>query len=339
MSKNYLDLNGLTTYHNNITDLIDEQNEIIELTNAEYQALSTAEKNNGKYYHITDRAGTFSMDNKVTQTASDSSNGNYELLMSETADNTTRTEGARKGQYLTYNPSSKALTVGTRNSDYSVGSFSTVIGVGCAATYYDSIALGVGTRSSAEGAIAEGVSTYAVGTGSHAEGLGTRAQIDYQHVAGKYNVTDVNDRYAYIIGNGTADNARSDAFGIRWDGQLDVYNDIVRQDNNGTWDGTNTSLATAITSLNSKIAEYSHIEYRSQNVTFTSGQATVTHNLGKANHVIVIALGSLVPTTVTDIGNNSFTLRVAHVTTKDVADSAVATNYTGSFAIQYFLVY
>ena len=192
-------------------------------------------------------------DANVTQTASDSSDANYELLMSGTADNATRTEGARKGQYLTYNPSSKALTVGTRNSSYSVGSYSTVIGVNCAATR-SNIAIGIGTCSSGEGSLAQGVSTYAGNEGSHAEGLGTRAHVDYQHVEGKYNVIDVNNRYAHIIGNGTADdvNARSDAFGVRWDGQLDVYNDIVRQDTNGTWDGTHASLEDAFGALTNR---------------------------------------------------------------------------------------
>lgn len=49
--------------------------------------------------------------NAVTQTATTAS-ANYELLFSSTADNTTRTEGARKTSTLTYNPSTKALVTG-----------------------------------------------------------------------------------------------------------------------------------------------------------------------------------------------------------------------------------
>ena len=48
-------------------------------------------------------------DTKVTQTAT-SSNDNYEVLFSETADNTTRTEGAGKADNLTFNPSTGNLT-------------------------------------------------------------------------------------------------------------------------------------------------------------------------------------------------------------------------------------
>ena len=47
--------------------------------------------------------------NAVTQTATTTANA-YEILFSGTADNTTRTEGARKTSTLTYNPSTKTLT-------------------------------------------------------------------------------------------------------------------------------------------------------------------------------------------------------------------------------------
>lgn len=51
-------------------------------------------------------------DANVTQTATTTSAA-YEVLFSYTADNTTRTEGARKTSTFTYNPSTKELTVGT----------------------------------------------------------------------------------------------------------------------------------------------------------------------------------------------------------------------------------
>lgn len=53
-------------------------------------------------------------DTKVTQTAT-TTNSAYEVLFSETADNTTRTEGARKSSNLTFNPSTGALTATTFN--------------------------------------------------------------------------------------------------------------------------------------------------------------------------------------------------------------------------------
>lgn len=57
----------------------------------------------GKGYKTTDA--------NVTQTATTTSAA-YELLFSNTADNTTRTEGTRKTSTLTYNPSTKALATG-----------------------------------------------------------------------------------------------------------------------------------------------------------------------------------------------------------------------------------
>ena len=50
-------------------------------------------------------------DEKVTQTET-TTDADYELLFSETADNTTRTEGSRKSENLLYNPNDITLTVG-----------------------------------------------------------------------------------------------------------------------------------------------------------------------------------------------------------------------------------
>ena len=48
----------------------------------------------------------------VTQTISSTENADYRVLLSGTADDTTRTEGARKDTDLKYNPSTNLLTVG-----------------------------------------------------------------------------------------------------------------------------------------------------------------------------------------------------------------------------------
>lgn len=49
--------------------------------------------------------------NAVTQTISSTANANYRVLLSATADDTTRTEGARKDADFYYNPSTNTLTV------------------------------------------------------------------------------------------------------------------------------------------------------------------------------------------------------------------------------------
>lgn len=61
---------------------------------------------------------------------------------------------------------------------------------------------------------------YASGNGSHAEGYGTIAASNYQHAAGKLNIKDTSNTYAYIIGNGTDNSNRSNAFTVDWSGNV-----------------------------------------------------------------------------------------------------------------------
>lgn len=76
----------------------------------------------------------------------------------------------------------------------------------------------------------EGCNTIAEGDQSHAEGLYTTAQRKSQHVEGEYNVLDTDGttstrgKFAHIIGNGTADNARSNALAVDWDGKIYTNN-------------------------------------------------------------------------------------------------------------------
>lgn len=63
---------------------------------------------------------------------------------------------------------------------------------------------------------AEGSYTLANGSYSHAEGYDTIAGTESMHVGGKYNSTSANA--AFVIGNGTSHNNRSDAFIVDWNG-------------------------------------------------------------------------------------------------------------------------
>ena len=65
---------------------------------------------------------------------------------------------------------------------------------------------------------AEGLYTTASGYCSHAEGMWTIAGSSNQHVQGKYNVEDSQDKYAHIVGNGTSESARSNAYTLDWNG-------------------------------------------------------------------------------------------------------------------------
>ena len=77
---------------------------------------------------------------------------------------------------------------------------------------------------------AEGNST-ASGNYSHAQNYNTLASSKYQTAIGKYNVDDAADTYALIVGNGTADNARSNAMTVAWNGDLTAAGDVA--DGNG----------------------------------------------------------------------------------------------------------
>lgn len=77
---------------------------------------------------------------------------------------------------------------------------------------------GGSTTASGVTAHAEGGGTVASGDASHAEGGGTIAASDHQHAQGKYNIADDKDVYADIVGNGTDDNHRSNAYTLDWSG-------------------------------------------------------------------------------------------------------------------------
>lgn len=111
-----------------------------------------------------------------------------------------------------------------------------------ASDYYDH-AEGFDTEASGTSSHAEGYNTTASGVASHAEGIDTSATGYYSHsqnnytiaqrksqtALGEYNTADttgadgtVRGSYAVIVGNGTADNARSNAATVDWSGNIDI---------------------------------------------------------------------------------------------------------------------
>ena len=100
-------------------------------------------------------------------------------------------------------------------------------GTGTTASGFGSHAEGVGTSASNSQAHAEGQGSEALGVCSHAEGNNTTAKGQSQHAEGEYNALDEsvsssNPRgtFAHIIGNGTSDSNRSNAYAIGWDGKI-----------------------------------------------------------------------------------------------------------------------
>ena len=85
---------------------------------------------------------------------------------------------------------------------------------------------------------AEGARTEANGQYSHAQNYGTKANAKWQTVIGKWNTPIGNDGDtqqsswpAFIIGNCSSDNNRSNAFEVDWNGDAKAYGDVYK---NGT---------------------------------------------------------------------------------------------------------
>lgn len=96
-----------------------------------------------------------------------------------------------------------------------------------AASGFCSHAEGCYTTASRDYAHAEGRSSIASGHSSHAQGYYTIANHRSQHVEGMYNIADpstadadTRGTYVHIVGNGTADDARSNALTLTWGGDL-----------------------------------------------------------------------------------------------------------------------
>lgn len=98
------------------------------------------------------------------------------------------------------------------------GNHSLVAGsLNCAARE-SSQAFGYRTKAVGSYALATGIDSIAWGATAHAQNRGTWASTN-QTAIGKYNEIDYGSNYALLIGNGTADDARSNAAAITWLGE------------------------------------------------------------------------------------------------------------------------
>lgn len=107
-------------------------------------------------------------------------------------------------------------------------------GIGTLASSNGSHSEGQRTTASGQNAHAEGSKTIASGSHSHAEGMVTEANHRSQHVGGEYNIPDDSSssssnrgNYVEIIGNGTDDNARSNARTLDWNGNENLAGDLT----------------------------------------------------------------------------------------------------------------
>lgn len=126
---------------------------------------------------------------------------------------------------------------------WNVKNFTLAKGNGSHAEGQDTLAIGQAshaegfkTRATALSAHSEGRNTKADGYYSHAEGMSSVASGDYSHAQGnytianggsqftlgKFNIPDNDEKYAVIIGGGTADNDRKNIFTVDWSGNIEL---------------------------------------------------------------------------------------------------------------------
>ena len=113
----------------------------------------------------------------------------------------------------------------TGDNSFAVGSETVASGGNSHAEGWKTTASGYGSHS-------EGAMTTASGDYSHTEGFYTKAETIYQHVEGTYNIEDsaansyTKGTYAHIVGNGTSDSKRSNAYTLDWDGNANFTGDV-----------------------------------------------------------------------------------------------------------------
>lgn len=165
----------------------------------------------GTSWVMNDHIDNTDTNNAVLQSPTTTDN-NFEVLFSNSANDTAETAGVRKDNGFLYNAYYSAVTIGNRVNNSDVGLYS--------------LAQGMDVAASGESSHAEGRSTTASGAQSHAEGYNTIANHRSQHVFGEYNISDpstvastAQGTYVEIVGNGTGSGSyRSNARTLDWSG-------------------------------------------------------------------------------------------------------------------------
>jgi hypothetical protein len=122
------------------------------------------------------------------------------------------------------------------NGTAASGDVSTAMGFGVTASGDFSTAMGIYTRAIGENSTAMGTETRAIGENSTAMGYGGRVSDYASTVIGHYNLTGISptsatsfslDAPAFVIGNGFANDDRSDAFSILFDGTTNIAGSVT----------------------------------------------------------------------------------------------------------------
>jgi hypothetical protein len=163
----------------------------------------------GTYSHAEGQGTTATGAGSHAEGASTTSTGDFSHAEGESTTSTGYFSHAEGDSTTSTGDYSHAEGSGTISS----GSHSHAEGSSTTATGDYSHAEGAGSISLGQFSHAEGYQTTALGQGSHAEGWGTIASGSYQHVIGTFN-TQGDDNSRFIVGNGSGNSTRLDAFKI-----------------------------------------------------------------------------------------------------------------------------
>ena len=216
-------------------------NPTVELTQAEYDALVSAGTVSADTYYIITDATPVDMSNYYTTAQTNT-------LLAGKQD----TLSAGRGISISSNTISFDLPISAGTGINSVaegsnttasGQYSHAEGYSTTASGYYTHAEGYSTTATSYYSHAEGFSAKANGIASHAEGYYTRTNNISEHASGQYNVSSSasttfgdSGNTLFSVGNGTANNARHNAFEIRQNGDIYISSggtDIKLQDHLG----------------------------------------------------------------------------------------------------------
>ena len=167
---------------------------------------------------------------------------NSAAVVNTTRANTASGEGAFAAGRETTASGGGAMSVGGKtlasgDCSFAGGSKSGSVDYGTTASGNYSFAYGLSAKAEGASSVAIGQRPTASALGSAAIGNNVSATGRASMVVGQFNVADDNAedssygagarKYLFIVGNGTADNARSNAMTVDWDGNLEVKGEIT----------------------------------------------------------------------------------------------------------------
>ena len=211
------------------------------------------------YFSLNRKAGHTPGTNSVavgTQTTASGDSSHAEGAYTTASGSCSHAEGDHTVATLDYSHAEGAYTTASGTHSHAEGYYTKTSG-----PY--SHAEGFSTTASRSCSHAEGANTTASGNHSHTEGYYTKATHKAQHVEGEYNIADTSTAkadargtYVHIVGNGTADNARSNALTLTWGGDL-WHAGRLSHGNKVSAEGTYSYSGGSETSA---IGNYSHAE-------------------------------------------------------------------------------